>query len=125
MSAAFRVLEENAVLPKDRRSIAMVDKVKEISMWLLEQGVGIAQDVLEEKVQEAYEQGRIDSYHEQVESTLENILHNTMQGIEAKKLKLYKKDFYVVPSVEDVAQMHAYEYLTENLPQIIKDYSES
>jgi hypothetical protein len=46
-----------------------------------------------------------------------------MQGIEAKKLKLYEKDFYVVPSDEDVAQMHAYEYLTENLPQIIKDYN--
>lgn len=52
----------------------MADKIKEISMWLLEQGIGIAQEVLEEKLQEAYEQGRKDSYIDQVDTTLDNIL---------------------------------------------------
>ena len=103
----------------------MVDKIKEISMWLLEQGIGIAQEVLDEKLQVAYDQGRMDSYHEQVSATLDNILYNTMRGINAKKKELYEKNFYIIPSEEDAAQMRAYEYLTENLPQIIKEYRES
>lgn len=103
----------------------MADKIKEISMWLLEQGIGIAQEVLEEKLQEAYEQGRKDSYFDQVDTTLNNILYNTMQGIKSKKQELYEKNFYIVPSEEDAAQMRAYEYLTENLPSIIKNYRDS
>lgn len=42
----------------------MTDKIKEISIWLLNQGIGIAQDILEEKLQEAYKQGQMDSFHE-------------------------------------------------------------
>ena len=48
-----------------------------------------------------------------------------MRGINAKKKELYEKNFYIIPSEEDAAQMRAYEYLTENLPQIIKEYRES
>ena len=69
----------------------MVDKIKEISMWLLEQGIGIAQEVLDEKLQEAYDQGRMDSYHEQVSATLDNILYNTMRGINAKRRNFMRK----------------------------------
>lgn len=43
----------------------MTDKLKEISRWLLNQGIGVAQDVLNDKLQDAYKQGQIDTYHEQ------------------------------------------------------------
>lgn len=103
----------------------MADKIKEISIWLLNQGIGIAQDVLEEKLQEAYKQGQIDTYHEQVDAMLDNIMYNTMQNINLKKNELYKKNFYITPSEEDIIEMRAYEYLTENLGEIIKLYRES
>lgn len=103
----------------------MSDKIKEISKWLFEQGIGIAQEVLDEKLQEAYEQGRKDSYPELVDTTLSNIIYNTMRDIKLRKTELYEKNFYIVPSEEDAAQMRAYEYLTENLPKIIKAYEES
>ena len=100
----------------------MTDKIKEISIWLLNQGVGISQEVLDEKLQEAYKQGQIDTYHEQVEATLDNILVNTMHNINLKKKELYENNFYKTPSEEDVIQMRAYEYLTENLSEIVKKY---
>lgn len=103
----------------------MTDKIKEISIWLINQGVEISQEVLSEKLQEAYKQGQIDTYHEQVEATLDNILYNTMQNINHKKKELYEKNFYNTPSEEDTIQMRAYEYLNENLSQIIKSYRES
>ena len=102
-----------------------MDKIKEISMWLLDQGIGIAQEVLEEKLQEAYNQGRLESHFEQVDATLDSILYNTMLDIKSKKQKLYEKNFYIIPSEEDAAQMRAYEYLIENLPNIIKNYREN
>ena len=102
----------------------MTNKIKEISTWLLNQGIGIAQEVLEEKLQETYRQGQIDTYHEQAEATLDNILHNTMLDINIKKKELYEKNFYKTPSEEDVIQMRAYEYLIENLSEIIKIYRE-
>jgi len=67
-------------------------------------------------------QGQIDTYHEQVEATLDNILVNTMHNINLKKKKLYENNFYKTPSEEDVIQMRAYEYLTENLSEIVKKY---
>lgn len=103
----------------------MTDKIKEISIWLVNQGVEIAQEVLDEKLQEAYKQGQIDTYHEQVEATLNNILVNTMHNINLKKKELYENNFYKTPSEEDVIQMRAYEYLTENLSEIVKKYRES
>ena len=48
-----------------------------------------------------------------------------MRDIKLRKTELYEKNFYIVPSEEDAAQMRAYEYLTENLPKIIKAYQES
>lgn len=105
--------------------MTMPDKIKEITKWFLEQGIEIAQDVLEEKLQEAYEQGRRDSYPELIDTTLQDILCNTMRDIKIRKQELYEKNFYIVPSEEDATQMRAYEYLTENLPKIIKNYKES
>jgi len=67
-------------------------------------------------------QGQIDTYHEQVEATLDNILVNTMHNINLKKKELYENNFYKTPSEEDVIQMRAYEYLTENLSEIVKKY---
>ncbi len=103
----------------------MTDKLKEISSWLLEQGIGITRDVLNEKLEEAYKQGQLDGYHEQVETTLDNILSNTMLDIDKKKKVLFEKNFYNVPSEEDAIEMRVYEYLTENLPKIVKAYRES
>ena len=103
----------------------MTDKLKEISSWLLEQGIGITRDVLNEKLEEAYKQGQLDGYHEQVETTLDNILSNTMLDIDKKKKVLFEKNFYNVPSEEDAIEMRVYEYLTENLPNIVKAYRES
>lgn len=103
----------------------MKDKIKEISIWLLNQGAEITRDVLEEKLQEAYKQGQIDTYHEQVEATLDNILFNTMQNINLKKKELYENNFYNNPSDEDIIKMRAYEYLSENLSEIINQYKES
>lgn len=48
-----------------------------------------------------------------------------MHNINLKKKKLYENKFYQAPSEEDVIQMRAYEYLTENLSEIIKQYKGS
>lgn len=103
----------------------MKNTIKEIAGWILEQGKEITIDVLEEKLQEAYKQGQIDTYQEQVGTTLDNILHNTMLDINHKMKKLYESNFYNTPSDEDIIQMRAYEYLTENLAKIIKEYKKS
>ncbi|GFP77473.1 hypothetical protein [Clostridium fungisolvens] len=102
----------------------MTNKIKEISSWLLSQWGEITQDVLEEKLQEAYKQGKIDSYPELVETTLDNILFNTKNNIDLKKKELYENNFYNIPSDEDIIQMRAYEYLIENLSEIVKQYRE-
>lgn len=103
----------------------MTDKIKEISMWLVNQGIGVAQEILDEKLQEAYKQGQMDAYHEQIDKTLDNIMYNTMLQINQKKKELYEKNYYNEPSEEDKIQMRVYEYLTENLSTIIRQYRES
>lgn len=103
----------------------MKNTIKEIANWIFEQGKEISLDVLEEKLQEAYKQGQIDTYHEQVGATLDNILNNTLLDINLKMKKLYENNFYKIPSDEDIIQMRAYEYLTENLAEIVKEYKKS
>ena len=44
----------------------MSERIKEIAMFLMEQGIGITREVLEEKLQEAYEQGRMEGFHKQL-----------------------------------------------------------
>lgn len=48
-----------------------------------------------------------------------------MLHINQKKNELYEKNYYNEPSEEDKLQMRAYEYLTENLSTIIRQYRES
>ena len=100
----------------------MKDKIKEISNWLFEQGIGLTRDIIDEKLREAYKQGQIDSYLEVVDTTIDNILLNTMNEVSRRKKELYEKNFYTVPSEDDVIQMKAYEFLTDNFPQIVKEY---
>ncbi|MCR1833579.1 hypothetical protein NSA56_04110 [Oceanobacillus caeni] len=102
-----------------------MDKLKQISDWIISQGAEITRDVLEEKLKEAYDQGRLDMYNEQVDDTLDNILFNTKRNINIEKKKLQEKNFYNKPSEEDVIKMRAYEYLNENLGEIIKNYKEN
>ena len=102
----------------------MIDVIKELSNWFFRARTRNYTRCLEEKLQEAYRQGKKDAYHEQVEITLNNILMNTMRDINLRKKELYENNFYKMPSEEDVIQMRAYEYLTENLGRIIKEYRE-
>ena len=102
-----------------------MDKIKQISNWILSRGAEITRDVLEEKLKEAYDQGRLDMYNKQIDNTLDDILFNTKQKINTEKKKLQEKNFYNKPSEEDVIKMRAYEYLNENLGEIIKNYKEN
>lgn len=100
-------------------------KIKEIAMFILEQGVEITRDVLEEKIQEAYEQGRMESYHKQIDETLDNIHYNTMMEIKRRKQVLYESNFYNKPEEDAVVEMKALEYLEKHIPEIITKYKES
>lgn len=71
--------------------VIMIEKIKEISSWLLDQGIGITGDVLNEKLEEAYKQGKLDGYHEQGDATLNNIAGNIMLYIDKKKKVLFEK----------------------------------
>lgn len=103
----------------------MKEKIKTMASFLLDQGREITRDVLEEKLQEAYNDGRHDICDEKVNETLDNILYNTLLEISQRKKKLYEKDFYVKPPEEDIIEMRAYEYLEEHLSEIIKQYKNS
>lgn len=71
----------------------MSERIKEIAMFLMEQGIGITREVLEEKLQEAYEQGRMEGFHKQIDETLDNIHYNTMMEIKRRKQVLYESNF--------------------------------
>lgn len=103
----------------------MEQKIKEIATFLLEQGVKITREVLEEKLQEAYEQGRMESFHEQIDETLDNIHYNTMLEIKRRKQVLYESNFYNKPEEDAVVEMKALEYLEKHIPEIITKYKES
>lgn len=100
-------------------------KIKEMATFLFEQGVKITSEVLEEKLQEAYEQGRMESFHKQIDETLDNIHYNTMQEIKRRKQVLYESNFYNKPEEDAVVEMKALEYLEEHIPEIITKYKES
>jgi hypothetical protein len=100
----------------------MPEKIKELAQWLWEQGREITQGVLEEKLEEAYRQGKADAHSEQVDSTLADIQNNTELEIKKRMRTLYEQNFYNVPSEEDKIKMRAYEFLLDNISQIIKEY---
>lgn len=102
----------------------MLEKLKEISRWIFEQGTNITREALEEKIQKAYEQGKIDSFQEKVDETIDNIRFNTIRKIEHDKKALFESNFYDKPSEKDVIQMKALEYLEEHIGEIITQYKE-
>ena len=103
----------------------MSERIKEIAMFLMEQGIGITREVLEEKLQEAYEQGRMEGFHKQIDETLDNIHYNTMMEIKRRKQVLYESNFYNKPEEDAVVEMKALEYLEKHIPEIITKYKES
>lgn len=103
----------------------MTDKLKEISKWILAQGREIVQEALDEKLQEAYNQGRMDAYRADVDRIVADLYHNTMLVINRRKVELYEKGFNTSVPAESVSEMMAYKFIEENLPKIMKDYSES
>jgi hypothetical protein len=100
----------------------MSDKLKEIAKWIFEQGKNITRESIEEKLQEAYNQGKIDSFIEQLDKTIDNIRFNTTNKIKHDKKALYESNFYDKPSEEDVVKMKALEYLEEHIEEIITQY---
>lgn len=107
------------------RLLFMSKKIKEIATFLLGQGVGITREVLEEKLQEAYEQGRMENFHKQIDDTLDDIHYNTMMEIKRRKQVLYESNFYNKPGEDAVVEMKALEYLEKHIPEIITKYKES
>ena len=65
--------------------VRMDKKVKDILDFLMEQGKEITREVLEEKLEEAYKQGRIDSSDEWIERTLNDIYYNIVLELDKKK----------------------------------------
>ena len=103
----------------------MTDKLKEISKWILMQGQEIAQEALDEKLKEAYDQGWMDAHCADVDKVVADLYINTMRVVNREKTKLYERGFNATVPTEDVAEMMAYKFIEENLPKIMKDYSES
>lgn len=69
----------------------MDKKVKDILDFLMEQGKEITREVLEEKLEEAYKQGRIDSSDEWIERTLNDIYYNIVLELDKRKINWHKK----------------------------------
>lgn len=103
----------------------MADKLIEISKWILSQGQKIAQEALNEKLQEVYDQGRMDAYRTDTDSIISSIYNNTMLKIRPRKMELYEKGFNTQVSQEEAAEMLAYKFIEENLLTIMREYSES
>lgn len=98
-------------------------KIQEFVNWLFEQSIEITKEAIAEKLYEEYTQGLYNGYIEACNDTLESIKSNIILEIERRKTKLYESNFYNKPSEDAVIQMKAYEYLIENLGDIIKGYA--
>ena len=102
--------------------VRMDKKVKDILDFLMEQGKEITRDVLEEKLEEAYKQGRIDSSDEWIERTLNDIYHNIVLELDKRKNKLAQENFYNEPSMDAQIEMRAYDLTREIVTQVVKEY---
>lgn len=101
----------------------MDDKTKEILDSIMSQGRQITGDVLEEKLQEAYNAGRLKGYEDQVDCTISNIKYNINLEIKKRMRKLQEDNFYCKPSEETKIEMCAYELLLDDLlPNAIREY---
>lgn len=100
----------------------MDKKVKDILDFLMEQGKEITREVLEEKLEEAYKQGRIDSSDEWIERTLNDIYYNIVLELDKRKNKLAQENFYNEPSMDAQIEMRAYDLTREIVTQVVKEY---
>ncbi len=100
----------------------MLNNLKEIAGWIFEQGTNITREAIEEKLQDAYNKGRIDAFNNIVDKTLEDIQFNTINKIRMEKKKLYENNFYEKPAEEDVIKMKALTYVEEHIGEIISQY---
>lgn len=97
-------------------------KIKDIALWLYEEGKNITKEVLEEKLFDAYNQGKADCLQEEANEIIEDIKYNTLRKIKLDKKKLFEDNFYNKPSDEDIVKMKALEYLEEHIGEIILEY---
>ena len=97
----------------------MIYKIKEMALWLCEQSKSVTKEVLEEKLLDAYNQGKFDCLQENENEIRENIRYNTLRKIKYDKEKLLEDNFYNKPSEEDIIKMKALEYIEENIGEII------
>lgn len=97
-------------------------KFGQIADWILDQGKKITKEVLEEKLIEAYEAGKLDS--SLINQALDDIRYNTLSKIRKEKQELLEKNFYNKPSDEDIIKMRALEYVEKNIGDIIISYQE-
>lgn len=88
----------------------------------MNQATTITVEALEDRLQEAYNQGRLDGFIKQVDNTLDDIHYNTMQEIRKRKEKLYEENFYNTPSEEAIIEMKALQYIEEHIGEIIRQY---
>lgn len=95
---------------------------KELAKWLMNQAATITREALEDRLLEAYNQGRLDAFCKQVDNTLDDIHHNTLMEIKQRKAKLYEQNFYTVPSDEAIVEMKALQYIEEHIGEIIRQY---
>ena len=100
----------------------MQTNLKELAKWLTNQATTITLEVLEDRLMEAYNQGRLDAFNKQVDNTLDDIRHNTMLEITQRKAKLYEQNFFNIPSEEAIVEMKALQYIEEHIEEIICRY---
>lgn len=100
----------------------MPNKITELAKWLMNQATTITIEALEERLLEAYNQGRLDAFNNQVDNTLDNIHYNTMLEIKQRKAKLYEQNFFNIPSEEAIVEMKALQYIEEHIGEIIRQY---
>ncbi len=103
----------------------MPNKITELAKWLMNQATTITIEALEERLLEAYNQGRLDAFIKHVDNTLDNIHYNTMLEIKQRKAKLYEQNFFNIPSEEAIVEMKALQYIEEHIGEIIRQYREN
>lgn len=96
--------------------------IKELAKWLMNQASTITREVLEERLLEAYNQGRLDAVYNDIHNTLDDIHHNTLMEIKQRKTQLYEQNFYNIPSDEAIIEMKALQYIEDHIGEIIRQY---
>lgn len=100
----------------------MKNNITELAKWLMNQTTTITREVLEERLLEAYNQGRLDAVYNQIDKTLDDIHYNTLTEIKRRKAMLYEQNFYNVPSDDTIVEMKALQYIEDHIGEIICQY---